>query len=321
MYYTDEAYATMLLCAALTPDREEYARPLNEKEYAALVRKVRDGGVRSMAGLLNYDIGGLIRALAISEEEAYRLYILLHRDVELSYLLEKFYSKGIGLDTIADSSYPNRLRMRLEETAPPLLYRGGKRDLLQTPMVALLGISGVRTDNDMRFTVTELADMLTQMGYTLLTGGEPGVSNVVREYVEKHRAAKLVEIPGGGILQRLNEPISHKLLEEERLLTLSCFHPEVLHTASHAATRSKLLYALADACFIMNTDMQRGESDIMRRRLCDRVYAWAGYPENLRMIGKGAIPFTRPDRAELDEMSRHWQSGGMQLSIFDESKE
>ena len=318
MYYTDEAYATMLLCVALTPDREEYARPLNEREYTALVQKVRSSGVHSLAGLLNLDIGKLIRALGIAEEEAYRIYILLHRDVELSYLLEKFYAKGIGIETLASSTYSQRLRLRLEELAPPILYKMGNSDLLQTPMVALLGISGVRTDNDMRFTVMELADMLTQLGYTLVTGGEPGISNVVREYAALHREAKLVEIPGGGVLQRYNEPLTQTLLKENRLLLLSCFHPEVLHTVSHAAVRSKIMFALSDACFIMNTDMQRGEAEIMRRRICDRVYAWAGYPENLRLVGKGAIPFTRPNKAELDEMSRHWQSGGIQLSIFDE---
>ena len=43
MNYTDDGYAAMLLTMALSPDREEYARPLSTQEYRALAGAARSG--------------------------------------------------------------------------------------------------------------------------------------------------------------------------------------------------------------------------------------------------------------------------------------
>ena len=42
MNYSDDAFATMLLTMALSPNREEYARPLGTLELKKLEEKVRE---------------------------------------------------------------------------------------------------------------------------------------------------------------------------------------------------------------------------------------------------------------------------------------
>ena len=99
MNYTDDAFVTMLLSMALSPNREEYARPFSIGELKRLEEKVRASGMFHIGRLMNVDIGGLMLKLDISEEEAYRIYTLLNRSVQLSYTVENHLRQGIEVVT------------------------------------------------------------------------------------------------------------------------------------------------------------------------------------------------------------------------------
>lgn len=145
MNYSDDAFVTMLLTMALSPNREEYARPFSTQELKRLEEKVRAGGLFHIGRLMNVDIGGLMFKLDISEEEAYRIYTLLNRSVQLSYTVENHLRQGIEVVTCYNDEYPARLKRRMEEAAPPVFYRCGNQELLTKPMLAIVGISGVKT--------------------------------------------------------------------------------------------------------------------------------------------------------------------------------
>ena len=125
MGHNDNAYAAMLLTMALSPNREEYARPLGVQEFRRLEASVRETNYRSIGALLDMDISGLMMNLGLSEEESYRAYTLLHRDVQLTYALEGFMAEGIDVVTQYDGEYPRRLGEELRDSAPPFLYRCG----------------------------------------------------------------------------------------------------------------------------------------------------------------------------------------------------
>ena len=109
-----------------------------------------------------------------------------------------------------------------------------------------------------------------------------------------------------------------RMVGEGRAAVLSAEHPDALFTVSHAIARNKLLFAMADAVFIFNTDGRRGETDALQNRACDWVYAWEGYEGNRPLIAKGAVPFGALTDEAIDEMSRHWSSSqARQVSMFD----
>ena len=99
MEHTENAYAAMLLTMALSPNREEYARPLSTPEFRRVEALARSSGYGSIGALLDVDISGLVMLLGLSDEEAYRVYTLLHRDVQLSYALGGFLEDGIEVVT------------------------------------------------------------------------------------------------------------------------------------------------------------------------------------------------------------------------------
>ena len=317
MNYSDDAFVTMLLTMALSPNREEYARPFSTQELKRLEEKVRAGGLYHIGRLANIDISGLMLKLDISEEEAYRIYTLLNRSVQLSYTIENHLRQGVEVITCYDDEYPQRIKRRMEDAAPPVFYRCGNQELLQGPMLAIVGISGVKTTPEVRDCVETLVRNAVRLGYTILTGGELGVSRVAMNMTAEY-GGTLVEVLGGDMMSHIHEDGIAELLATQRAAVVSLEHPEALFTVSHAIARNKFLFSLAEAAFVFNTDGKRGELDAIRNRYCDWIYAWTGYANNQTLLMRGAIPAGNITEMDFGDLSRHWRdSESEQLNIFD----
>lgn len=317
MNHNDDAYATMLLTMALSPDREEYARPLSTQEFRRLAEAVRAAGMRGPGKLLSMDISGLMAYLNLPEEEGYRAFTLLNRTVQLSYALEGYVRAGIDVVTLYDGDYPHRLRMRLGEAAPPFFYRAGSAELLDRPAIALTGISGVRTSAEAREAVDAIVRSAAKLGYAVVTGGELGVSRVAAG-AAADAGVPVIDVLGGDMTAHLTEEGVARAVADGRGAVLSLVHPQAMFTVSHAIARSRVLFALADAAFIFNTDGKRGEGDALRNRTCNWIYAWEGWPGNATLIARGATPFRDAAQLDLPALSRIWNSGrAEQLNLFD----
>lgn len=317
MNFNDDGYAAMLLTMALSPDREEYARPYATPEFRQLEANVRKSELRRLGALLNADISGLMIYLGMSEAEGYRAYTLLHRTVQLSYALENLSRQGIDAVTGYDSDYPERLVRRLGEAAPPFLYRCGNAALLNRPAVAIVGIQGVKTDDRVRRALDRLVSAAVGAGYVILTGGELGVSRMAAKLTAQYGGA-LVDVLGGGMSEHIHADGIAELIAVDRAAVVSLAHPEAPFTVPHAAARNRVLFSLARAAFIFNTDGRRGEHEILQNRTCDWVYAWEGNPMSRALISRGAIPMGDPETMDFDAMSRHWgSSDAQQMNIFD----
>ena len=317
MEHTENAYAAMLLTMALSPNREEYARPLSTPEFRRVEALARGSGFGSIGALLDVDISGLVMLLGLTDEEAYRVYTLLHRDVQLTYALGGFMEAGIGVVTQYDDGYPRRLTQTLNDAAPPFLYRCGNGALPGQPAIAVVGISGVRTTPEARRQVEALVEGARRKGYAVVTGGELGVAHIAAGLVAEN-GGQLVDVLGGGLREHLKNDSISKLIAENRAAILSTEHPDALFTVNHAIARNKLLFALADAAFVFNTDGRRGELDALANRTCDWIYAWQDYAGNQPLLSRGARPFHALRDGDFEEMSRHWTSSrAQQMNMFD----
>ena len=317
MGHTDDAYAAMLLTLALSPNKEEYARPYSVQEFRRFEAAARASRFHTIGALLDVDISGLMIYLGLSEEESYRAYTLLHRGVQLSYALDDYGMEGIDVITQYDAGYPARLQEKLKDVAPPALYSCGDAELLNRPAIAIAGISGVRTTPEARRAVETLVRGAARLGYAVITGGELGVARLAATLLSEN-GGTLIDVLGGGMHEHLTNDAIARMVGEGRAAVLSGEHPDALFTVSHAIARNKLLFAMADAVFIFNTDGRRGETDALQNRACDWIYAWEGYEGNRPLIAKGAVPFADLTDAGLDEISRHWSSSqAKQVSMFD----
>ena len=315
--YNDDAFATMLLTVPLSADRAEYARPLSTPEYSRMLARVKSSAAARLGALLHVDISGLMMLLGVGEEEAYRLYTLLHRGVQLTYALEGFLQKGVRIITCFDDDYPPHFRARMGAAAPPALFFAGERALLDRPAVAVLGVSGVKTTPEMRQSIEGIVRGARDLGSSVGTGGELGVSRVAATLVAEV-GGTLIDVPAGGLLGHIGEEPMRALLADGRMAALSLEHPEALFTVSHAIARNKLVLALARAAFVFNNDGKRGESDMLKRGLCDWLYAFTGFPGNHALVARGAQPFRAIDAEEFHRLASRWKTSfTQQLSMFD----
>ena len=315
--HSDDAYAAMLLTMALSPDKEEYVRPLSIQEFRRVETAVRGSRFRSIGALLNLDISGLRIYLGISEEDGYRLYTLMHRDVQLSYALEAFQTQGIEVVSQYDPGYPQRLGDKLREAAPTFFYRVGDVSFADRPASAGVGISGVKTTPEVRCSIEALTEYAAAHGYAVITGGERGVARMAAN-AALDKNVSLVEIVGGGMREHLKSDTTLKTAPRGSAAVLSLVHPDAPFTVSHGIQRNKLLFALADAAFVFNTDGHRGELDALAGRVCDWIYALDSYEGNMPLIARGARPFGTLNVAGISQMSRHWSSSrARQITLED----
>lgn len=317
MAHTDDAYAAMLLTMTLSPNKEEYARPLSTAEFRRFEAAVRASSLHSIGKLIEMDISGLMIYLGLPEEEAYRAFTLLHRGVQLSYALEGFAGQGVEIVTQYDAEYPERLRRKLGEAAPPAFYLCGDADLLKRPAVAVVGIGGVKTTPEARESVGAIVRGAVAQGYGVITGGEPGVARMAATLAAE-RGGSVVDILGGGMRERLSDDAMSLLIAGGRAAVLSLEHPDAMFTVTHAIARNRVLFALSDAAFVFNTDGRRGETDALQSRSCDWIYAWEGHPANRALIARGAVPFGALTDDKVRDMGRHWASSrAQQMDMFD----
>lgn len=317
MNYSTDSYAAMLLCLALSANREEYAHPLTTAEYRDICRRTKSSGARHIGALIGVDISGLMQLLGMNEEEAYRIYTLMSRSVQLSYTMEGFAAKGIRVITEFDEGYPERLSKRAGDDAPPVLYVYGGTDTLNAPAIGILGMSGIKTSAEVRASIEAIARFAKDAGYRIMAGGELGVSRVMEGYVLDGDSS-LTSVLAGGLSDYITRSETAALYNDGRLSAVSLEHPEALFTVPHAITRNKMLMSLAEAVFIFNTDGKRGETDGLRHKRCDWIYAWNGYEGNHGLINKGAISFGTLNEKTLADMTQLWRSSrSEQLSLFD----
>ena len=317
MNYTDDGYAAMLLTMALSPDREEYAKPLGVPEFRQLEALTRKSELRRIGALLNVDISGLMIYLGLPEAEAYRVYTLLHRSVQLTYALEGFLRQGIDVVTCCDDDYPDRVRRRLGDAAPAFFYRCGSIDLLEKPMVAIMGLSGVRTTEVVRSAIEALVRGAAEYGYAVATCGELGASKIAARFAEQYDCP-LIDVLGGGMAAQIDDESTAIRIAGERCAVLSTEHPEAMQTGVHAAMRNRLLLALSEAAFVFNTDARQRVPEAIQNRYCDWIYAWQGGEGCGELVRRGAIPLGDLAKLDFAEMSRRWRnSGAEQLNMFD----
>ena len=131
--------AILLLTAPLIVGRGVPISPdlLTPGEYKRLARHMREME-RQPADLLGQNATQLIHACQLIIDEN-RLQRLLGRGFLLSQAIEHWRARSIWVVSRADSDYPRRLKARLREDAPALLYGCGDIKLLETGGLAVVG--------------------------------------------------------------------------------------------------------------------------------------------------------------------------------------
>lgn len=193
---------------------------------------------------------------------------LLARGFALGQAIERWGQRSIWVLSRADSGYPRPLRQRLGEAAPAVLYGCGDPRLLERRGFAIVGSRDA--SEEVLAVAQRAAERACEAGYAVVSGGARGVDQA---------AMRAAGEAGGRSIGVLADSLERAAVASEhrdglaggRLVLCSPYDPRAGFHAGHAMQRNKLIFAMADAALVVNSDFQKGGT-------------WAGAVEQLERL-------------------------------------
>ena len=296
------AQAILLLTAPLLAGRDKSSvQPLTASEYRQLARRLRELQ-REPSDLLESDSSEILKECRTVRDSG-RLDRLLGRGFLLSEAIERWRTRAIWVLSRADSGYPRCLKKRLGEDAPPILYGCGEASILNTGGLAVVGS---RNATNPLIEYTEGVGRLTaESQRTLVSGGARGIDQAaMRGALEA----------GGCVAGVLGDSLERAVVRREyrdalmggRLVLTCPYDPSAGFQIGHAMQRNKLIYALAEAALVVNSDYKKGGTWTGAVEQLDKLKFVPIYVRSDGESGKGldglrdrgAIPWPDPNSPE-----------------------
>ncbi len=254
------------------------------------------------AQLLGPDAGELVRSCAAIIDE-FRLKRLLERGFQLSQALERWQTRSIWVCSRADDAYPKRLKARLREDAPAVLYGCGDRSWLDSGGLAVVGSRHV--DAHLAERTMGIGRLAAMAGRTIISGGARGIDQAAM-HGALEAGGKVVGVLADSLEKAALRRDQRNELLDGRLVLVTPYDPNAGFNVGNAMQRNKLIYAFSDAALVVSSDLNKGGT-------------WAGATEQLdklrfvpvyvRMAAeqspgldalrdKGALPWTDPRNPE-----------------------
>lgn len=290
--------AILLLTAPLIAGRGAVSSDLlSPGEYKRLARHLREIQ-RQPSDLLSPEAAEILRACQ-PVIEASRLQKLLERGFLLSQVIERWQSRAIWVVSRADAEYPRRLKTRLRDDAPPVLYGCGDKTLLETGGLAVVG-SRNADDTLIDYTMS-IGQLAARAGRTIVSGGAKGIDQAAM------RGALQAGGKACGVLADSLETTTmnrehRNLLLDGQLVLISPYDPNAGFNVGNAMQRNKLIYALADTSLVVSSDLKKGGTwagaveQLDKLRFVPIFIRSTGEPsaglDGLRQ--KGALPWPNP---------------------------
>lgn len=294
--------AILLLTAPLIVGRGKKAADLlTPGEYKALALHLRALGGEP-ADLLTPTADRLLAACDRVIDRA-RLERLLARGFVLSQAVERWQARAIWVVSRADAPYPRRLKARLKEDSPALLYGCGATEILDSGGLAVVGSRDVE-DALIAYT-REIGRLVAGAGRTLVSGGARGVDQAAMHGALEAGGRVMGVLADGLERAALNREHRNLLLAGQLVLT-SPYDPSAGFNVGHAMQRNKVIYALADAALVVNSDLNRGGTWAGATEQLDKLHLVPVHVRSTGATGKGlealkqrgALPWPNPVDAD-----------------------
>ena len=245
--------------------------------------------------LLTIDLNALLNTWADKSITKDRIVGLLDRKMSLAIKLEKWSKAGVWIINRGDAEYPESLKSKLKDKAPPVLYGVGDKTLLRRKYI---GIVGSRRIDDVDIEATKrIVKQIHDQNYGVVSGGAKGI--------DEHSMTGVLQLNGyalGVLADALIKKSSSNLYRDsiinKRLALISPYNPEAGFNVGNAMGRNRLIYVLSQAIVIVKSDIKGG--------------TWEGANENLKnkWVPTWVAPSTSVKKddgnSEIVKRGGHW---------------
>lgn len=190
-------------------------------------------------------------------------------------------SAGARLITCADRDYPDALRQIAD--APPILWTRGRVELLQQPMISLVGARNASSLGTRM--ARAMARDLGQKGIVVVSGLARGVDTAAHLAALPHGTVAVFAAGVDVIYPAENTRLADDIARDG--LTLSEQPPGLMPQARHFPARNRIISGLARAVIVVEAAAKSG-SIITARNALDQgreVLAVPGHPFDARAAG------------------------------------
>jgi len=239
--------------------------PLVPTAFARVARALTAAGA-TPADLLGREAADLERLLGGATGAAEVIARLAARATTLALEVERLEERGIWLVSIADDAYPARLRDRLGDSAPPILYGAGCVELLGAGGVAIVGARN--SDAAALRYAADAAVAVARAGRPVVSGGARGVDAAAMDGAAD-AGGSVIGVLAESLERRARSAEVRTLVADERLVLASPYGADVPFSVGNAMGRNRLIYCLADAALVVSTSEGEGGT-------------WAGATEGLK---------------------------------------
>ena len=283
---SEDSIASLLLTTRLG---DAVPAPLTPSRYWRLLDAVPEP-----AELLGVAGGDLARRAGLSPEDGLQIERLLAGATTLAFALERMERQGFVPLTAFDEGYPARLRERLGDQAPPVLFTVGDRALLSSEGIGIVGSRAVTPDG--AEVARAVAGRAAAEGLTVVSGGARGVDQEAMSAAQT-AGGRVVAYLADSLQRRVREPETRRAVAEGVVCLATPYGPSAGFSAANAIGRNKLIYAGARTTLVVASDLERGGTWAGATEALGRgfgiVAVWVGPgsgPGNARLVERGAIP-------------------------------
>ena len=294
----------LLLCGRFGGERQEAYQPLAPREYGELAKWLKALALRPSDLLTDAGRAALSSSIHEARLERQRVEFLLGRGTAMALALERWARGGLWVISRSDEAYPQRLRRRLKNAAPPLLYGAGDKALLDKGGLAIIGSRDVSPAGELY--TRAIAARCANEGLAVVSGGARGVDAAAMQGATEAGGYCIGVLPSDLLKTSLSRQ-NRMGLQEGRLVLVSPFYPEAgFGRGQNAMARNRYIYTLADQALVIDSALGKHSG------------TWSGAVENLKhgwvplyvrtpgegagnaaLVAEGALPFAlTPDSTD-----------------------
>ena len=294
MKRSPEADAILLLTARLGKSLQESEEPLTPKEWSRLASWMKENEFAAEC-ILDRDFPNLVKEWKDKRITSYRIEHLLKRKVKLGLKIENWERAGIWVSTISDSDYPGKLKQRLGDNAPPVLFGCGDKSLLNQKSIAVVGSRN--TDANKEKYSRKIVNALVEQDYCVVSGGAKGIDQCAMMAAIKNDG-NAVGVLANNLLRSTTLSDFRKSITSGNLALISHVNPESGFSVGNAMARNKYIYCLSEAAIVVES----GDGD--------HGGTWNGAIENLQASWKIPVLAKMDGNAKLAENEgAYWLTG------------
>ncbi|RCK77145.1 MAG: putative DNA processing chain A [Anaerolineae bacterium] len=270
MQLSENAKVVLMLCCPFQAksEEEEKNQVLSPGEWHSFAHLLKQRSLEPEDLLsLNYpQLEGLLEGDPLMKKVG-AIHSLLRSGGTLSFHLESLGNRGIQVVTLVDDDYPERLRKRLGNQAPPFLFYAGDKALLGQPGIAVVGSRQI--DQRVLQITRELGEICGQAGLVVYSGGAKGVDETCMKAALEGVDGYTVGVLAHPLTEVMRTVEYRRAIEKKRMCLATPFLPEKGFQVWKAMYRNAIIYALADVAVVIQSDLNKGGT-------------WAGAKENLK---------------------------------------